>query len=589
MHLIRDLLRPYRGWLAIILLALLVETAMSLAGPWPLKIVLDSVVGHHPLPQWIVPLLGNRLADDSVAIAAAAAAGLVIIGVFGSIAGYIDKYYTESVSQWVANDLRMRVFHQLDRLSLTYYDTQQTGGLLSTITTDISTIQTFASEATLGILIDLLAIIGMLGLMFWLNFDFALITVAVAPFILVFIMRFKRTVKRATHEVRRRQSDVVAVVQEGLQSMRVVQAYGRQDLAELQLQQAGKAAVDAALRARRVKSLVSPVVTVSVSLCTAYVLYRGASLVLAGAMTIGALTVFLSYLNKFFKPVLDLATMTNSIAQAAVAVERVQSIILADQMIPEAPNATEPAPFKGEIIFEKVAFSYQPDTPVLKEISFTIEPGQFVGFVGATGGGKSTAASLIPRFYDPTAGRILVDGVDVRAYKLKSLRAQVGVVLQDTVLFQGTIADNIAYGRPGATRQEVIQAARDADAHEFIAQMPRGYDSAVGERGLTLSGGQRQRIGIARALIRNAPILILDEPTAALDAEAEQLVLQGLARLMQGRTAIAIAHRLSTVRHADNIIVFKEGIVAEQGTHEELLAFGGVYAELYRVQFGSAV
>ena len=589
MQLIRDLLRPYRGWLAIILLALLVETAMSLAGPWPLKIVLDSVVGHHPLPQWIVPLLGNRLADDSVAIAAAAAAGLVIIGVFGSIAGYIDKYYTESVSQWVANDLRMQVFHQLDRLSLTYYDTQQTGGLLSTITTDISTIQTFASEATLGILIDLLAIIGMLGLMFWLNFDFALITVAVAPFILVFVMRFKRTVKRATHEVRRRQSDVVAVVQEGLQSMRVVQAYGRQDLAELQLQQAGKAAVDAALRARRVKSLVSPVVTVSVSLCTAYVLYRGASLVLAGAMTIGALTVFLSYLNKFFKPVLDLATMTNSIAQAAVAVERVQSIILADQMIPEAPNATEPAPFKGEIIFEKVAFSYQPDTPVLKEISFTIEPGQFVGFVGATGGGKSTAASLIPRFYDPTAGRILVDGVDVRAYKLKSLRSQVGVVLQDTVLFQGTIADNIAYGRPGATRQEVIQTARDADAHEFIAQMPRGYDSAVGERGLTLSGGQRQRIGIARALIRNAPILILDEPTAALDAEAEQLVLQGLARLMQGRTAIAIAHRLSTVRHADNILVFKEGIVAEQGTHEELLAFGGVYAELYRVQFGSAV
>jgi len=589
MQLIRDLLRPYRGWLAIILLALLVETAMSLAGPWPLKIVLDSVVGRHPLPQWIVPLLGNRLADDRVAIAAAAAAGLVIIGVFGSIAGYIDKYYTESVSQWVANDLRMRVFHQLDRLSLTYYDTQQTGGLLSTITTDISTIQTFASEATLGILIDLLAIIGMLGLMFWLNFDFALITVAVAPFILVFVMRFKQTVKRATREVRRRQSDVVAVVQEGLQSMRVMQAYGRQDLAELQLQQAGKAAVDAALRARRVKSLVSPVVTVSVSLCTAYVLYRGASLVLAGAMTIGALTVFLSYLNKFFKPVLDLATMTNSIAQAAVAVERVQSIILADQMIPEAPNATEPAPFKGEIIFEKVAFAYQPDTPVLKEISFTIEPGQFVGFVGATGGGKSTAASLIPRFYDPTAGRILVDGVDVRAYKLKALRSQVGVVLQDTVLFQGTIADNIAYGRPGATRQEVIQAARDADAHEFIAQMPRGYDSSVGERGLTLSGGQRQRIGIARALIRNAPILILDEPTAALDAEAEQLVLQGLARLMQGRTAIAIAHRLSTVRDADNIVVFKEGIVAEQGTHEELLAFGGVYAELYRVQFGSAV
>src|SRR5690242_7700075 len=240
MQLIGNLLRPYRGWLAVILLALLVETAMSLAGPWPLKIVLDSVVGRHPLPGWIVLLLGPRIPDDRVAIAAAAAAGLVIIGVFGSIASYIDHYYTENVGQRVANDLRMRVFHHLDRLSLAYYDTQQTGGLLSTITTDISTIQSFASEATLGILIDLLTIIGMLGLMFWLNFDFALIAVAVMPFILVFVMRFKRAVKRATREVRHRQSDVVAVVQEGLQSIRVVQAYGRQDLAEAHLQEAGK-------------------------------------------------------------------------------------------------------------------------------------------------------------------------------------------------------------------------------------------------------------------------------------------------------------------------------------------------------------
>jgi len=589
MQLIRDLLRPYRGWLAIILLALLVETTMSLAGPWPLKIVLDNAVGRHPLPEWIAPLLGHRIADDRVAIAAAAAAGLVIIGVFGSIASYIDHYYTESVGQRVANDLRMRVFHHLDRLSLAYYDTQQTGGLLSTITTDISTIQTFASEATLGILIDLLAIIGMLGLMFWLNFDFALIAVAVMPFILVFVMRFKKAVKRATHEVRNRQSDVVAVVQEGLQSMRAVQAYGRQDLAELHLKQAGKAAVDAALRARRVKSLLSPVVTVIVSLCTAYVLYRGASLVLAGVMTIGALTVFLSYLNKFFKPVLDLATMTNSIAQAAVAVERVQSILFADQIIPEAPSATEPGPFKGEIIFERVAFSYKPDTPVLKEISFTIKPGQLVGFVGATGGGKSTVASLIPRFYDPTAGRILVDGVDVRDYKLKSLRSQVSVVLQDTVLFQGTIADNIAYGRPDATRQEIIQAAQDADAHEFIAKMPKGYDSAVGERGLTLSGGQRQRIGIARALIRNAPILILDEATSSLDTDSERLVQEALENLMTRRTTLVIAHRLSTVRDADRVVVMDGGRVVQQGRHDELLEeAGGLYARLVERQLAGA-
>jgi ABC-type multidrug transport system fused ATPase/permease subunit len=585
--LIRDLIRPYRSWLAIILFAMIVETAMSLAGPWPLKIVLDSAVGHHPLPEWLVRLLGPRIADHKMALAAAAAGGLVLIALLGSIATYVDNYYTESVGQYVANDLRMRVYHHLDRLSLAYYDTQQTGNLLSTITTDIATIQNFASGATLGILVDLLTIVGMLGLMFWLNFDFALIAVAVTPFLLLFVMRFKKAVKKATHEVRHRQSDIVAVVQEGLESMRVVKAYGRQELEEEHLKQASKAAVDAALKARRVKSLLSPVVTVVVSFCTAFVLYRGASLILAGTMTIGALTVFLSYLNKFFKPVQDLAKMTNSIAQAAVGVERVQAILGADQMIPERPDAREPEIVKGEITFDKVAFSYKPDAPVLKEISFSIKPGQLVGFVGATGGGKSTVASLIPRFYDPTAGRILVDGVDLRDLKLESLRNQIGLVLQDTVLFRGTIADNIAYGRPGATREEVVAAAKLANADEFIAKMPKGYDSEVGERGLTLSGGQRQRIGIARAVIRNSPILILDEPTAALDTESEKVVMEALERLMKGRTAIAIAHRLSTIRDADKIVVFKDGVVAEEGPHEELLKLGGVYAELYRIQFGT--
>ena len=585
--LVLDLIRPYRGWLTIIFAAMLVETAMSLAGPWPLKIVIDSVVGHHPMPHWIVSLLGPGIADHKMGLAAAAAVMLVVIAVLESAASYVDNYYTESVGQYVANDLRMRMYHHLDRLSLGYYDKQQTGNLLSTITTDITTIQNFASGATLGILIDLLTIVGMLGLMFWLNFDFALIAVGVTPFLLLFVMRFKKAVKKATHEVRRRQSDIVAVVQEGLESMRVVKAYGREQLEEEHLKDASQAAVDAALKARRIKSVLSPVVTVVVSFCTAFVLYRGASLILREAMTIGALTVFLSYLNKFFKPVQDLAKMTNSIAQAAVGVERVQTILAADEMILERADAREPGTVKGEITFDKVAFAYKPDSPVLKDINFTIKPGQLVGFVGATGGGKSTVASLIPRFYDATAGRILIDGVDVRDYKLKPLRNQIGCVLQDTVLFAGTIADNIAYGRPGATREEVVAAAKLANADEFIAKMPKGYDSAVGERGMTLSGGQRQRLGIARAIIRNSPILILDEPTAALDTESEKVVMEALERLMKGRTAIAIAHRLSTIKDADKIIVFKDGVVHEQGTHDELLRLGGVYAELYRVQFPS--
>jgi len=560
---------------------------MSLAGPWPLKIILDNVVGAHHLPKWFDDFLGSAtagLGPGKMKIAAVAALGAVLIAIIGSVASYIDNYYTESVGQWVAHDLRMRTYHHLQRLSLAYYDSHQTGQLLSTITDDIQTIQSFASSATLGIFVDLLTIVGMLGLMFWLNWDFALVAVGVTPFLLLFVSRFKRAVKKATHEVRHRQSDIVAVVQQGLESMRVVKAFGRQDLEQEALSEVSHATVDAALKARRVKSMLSPVVTVTVALCTAFVLWRGASLILIGTMTAGALTVFLSYLNKFFKPVQDLAKMTNAIAQAAVGVERIQAILETDTIIPEHPDAREPGATRGEITFDHVAFGYNKDEPVLKNVSFTIKQGQLVGVVGTTGGGKSTVVSLIPRFYDPTSGCVRIDGVDIREYKLHPLRDQIGFVLQDTVLFRGTIRDNIAYGRPGATQKEIEEAAKLANADEFISRMPHGYDTMVGERGLTLSGGQRQRIGIARAVIRNTPILILDEPTAALDTESERLVIEALERLMKGRTVITIAHRLSTIRDANTIIVLSGGVVAEQGTHQELLALGGVYAELHRIQ-----
>ena len=346
-----------------------------------------------------------------------------------------------------------------------------------------------------------------------------------------------------------------------------------------------QATVEAALKARRVKALLSPLVSITVSLCVAVVLWRGSWLILRGVMTAGALTVFLAYLTKFFKPVQDLATMTNSIAQTAVGVERVQAILESDTVIPDPPTSQEPKPFAGKIAFKDVAFAYAADSPVLKGVSFEIEPGQMVGIVGPTGGGKSTIVSLIPRFYDPSKGSIEIDGVDIRGYKVAGLRNQIGYVLQETVLFEGTIRDNIAYGRAGATEEQILEAAKLADADEFIAKMPHGYDTVVGERGATLSGGQRQRIGIARAIIRNNPILILDEPTAALDTESEQSVVKALERLMKGRTVITIAHRLSTIRDADKILVLKEGVVAEQGTHDELMALGGVYADLYRVQF----
>ena len=589
LRFIGSLIRPYRPTLIIIFCGMLLETAMSLSAPWPLKIILDSVVGSHKLAPWLQRLLGPLLESGSKTHVALLAAGaFVLIAVVDAAASYINNYYTESVGQWVAHDLRMRTYHHLQKLSLGYYSTHETGTILSTLTTDIQTIQGFASSSTLSILVDMLTIVCMLGLMFWLNWDFTLIAVAVTPFLLLFVSRFKKAVKTATHEVRKEQSQIVAVAQQGLESMQVVKAFGQEKTEEKLLHNVSEATVEAALKARSIKALLSPVVNITVAICTAVVLWRGAILILAGTMTVGELTVYLAYLARFFKPVKDLATTTNAVAQVTVGVERVRTILDADLIIPDDPNGLEPETLTGEIEFDHIAFGYDPAHPVLTDLSLKIKPGQFVGIVGPTGSGKSTFVSLIPRFYDVQAGKVHIDGHDVRTYKLKHLRNQIGYVLQDTVLFRGTIFENIAFGRPGATKEEVIAAAKLANAHGFISAMPLGYDTPVGERGLTLSGGQRQRIGIARVMIRNSPILLLDEPTAALDSESEKLVIDALEKLMEGKTVIAIAHRLSTIRDADQIVVIQGGGVAESGTHDELIAKNGLYAELHRTQFDAS-
>ena len=589
LRFIGSLIRPYRGTLVGIFLAMLVETVMSLATPWPLKIILDNVVGDHRMAPWLHRLIGPLLESGSrLHVAALAALAFVVISLLGAVASYIDNYYTESVGQWVAHDLRMRMYEHLQRLSLGYYSSHETGGILSTLTTDIQTIEGFASSSTLSILVDLLTIVCMLGLMFWLNWDFTLIAVAVTPFLLLFVTRFKKAVKKATHEVRKQQSEIVAVVQQGLESIQVVKAFGQEKTEQDLLYGVSEATVDAALKARSIKALLSPVVTITVALCTAVVLWRGAALILAHSMTVGELTVYLAYLTKFFKPVKDLATTTNAVAQAAVGTERIRSILDTDTMIPEDPDGLEPETLKGEIEFKDIAFGYDPELPILTDVNLKIEAGQFVGVVGPTGAGKSTIVSLIPRFYDVQSGAVIVDGHDVREYKIKHLRDQIGYVLQDTILFRGTIAENIGFGRPGATREEIVEAAKLANADEFISRMPLGYDTLVGARGSTLSGGQRQRIGIARVMVRNSPILLLDEPTAALDSESEKLVIDALEKLMKGRTVIAIAHRLSTIRDADKIVVIDGGVVAEDGTHEELMARNGIYAELHRTQFDAS-
>jgi ABC-type multidrug transport system fused ATPase/permease subunit len=583
---IGSLIRPYRSRLALILLAMLLETVMGLAAPWPLKVILDNVVGNHQLAPWLRHFLGPVTENPHrLHVAALASLAFILIAVAGSVATYVDNYYTESVGQWVAHDLRMRVYQHLQKLSLGYYSTHETGTILSTLTGDIQTIEGFASSSTLNILVDMLTILCMLGLMFWLNWDFTLIAVAVTPFLLLFVSRFKKAVKKATHEVRKEQSEIVSVVQQGLQSIQVVKAFGQEKAEEALLYGVSQAAVTAALKARKIKAILSPVVSTTVAVCTAIVLWRGAALILRGSMTVGELTVYLAYLTKFFKPVKDLATTTNAIAQAAVGAERVRAILDTTDRIPESADGLRPETLEGQIEFNHIAFGYDSKFPVLKDVSFRVDPGQFVGVVGPTGSGKSTIMSLIPRFYDVQAGRVLIDGHDVRDYKLKELRDQIGYVLQDTILFRGTIRDNIAFGRPDASLAEIIAAAKVANAHDFISAMPLGYDTLVGDRGSTLSGGQRQRIGIARVVVRNSPILLLDEPTAALDSESEKLVIEALERVAEGKTVIAIAHRLSTIRNADKIVVISEGAAVEEGSHDELMERDGIYAGLHRAQF----
>ena len=578
------LVRPYWKWLVIVVAAMLVDTAMGLASPWPLKIVLDSVFDGKPIPAafaWLAGAGPGQLAKLNVAV------GLTVaIALLQAVSSYLNAYYTVSIGQWIAHDLRHSVYGHLQRLSMSYYDKQQVGPLISTITDDINAVQDFASTSLLDLVIDGLTIVGMLAVMFTLNWQFTLVALAATPLVLIFAVRLRGVVKQATRDVRLRQSEIVSIVQEGLGSIRVVKAFAQGAFERQRLDAKSVESVEAALYARRVRSLLGPIVTGLVALGTAAVLWFGARLVIRGAMTAGALVVFMTYLGKLYRPIQDLAKASTNIAQATVGLERVRAVLDADERMPRSPHARALTNVKGRVAFRDVSFGYSQENPVLTDVSFEVEPGQLVGLVGPSGSGKSTLVSLIPRFYDPTSGAVTIDGEDVRELTIRSLRRQIGFVLQDTQLFYAPIWQNIAYGQPDATRDAIVDAAKLAQAHEFIEALPNGYDTMVGQGGLTLSGGQRQRLGIARAMVRDAAILILDEPSSGLDAESERLVFEGLDRLLSGKTTFVISHRLSTIRNADVIFVLDRGRIAERGRHDELIAHGGLYASLVRQQGG---
>ena len=552
----------------------LAGTAVGLLQPWPLKYLFDDVlIGGGPGKQRLLLLI---------------AGAIVAISVLGSAFGFLRQYLLKAAGQKVAFALRAAVYERIQRLPLSFHDRQQTGDLITTVTKDVDKVQELVTDSAVEASANVLTLAGMVGVMFALDWQLALVTMSLIPMLLLSLRYYRRRVKEAERHIRRKEGDIASLAQEALTSIRLVKVFGRERFESDRFRDHTEEALGATLRVSRIEAAFGSFLNVLTSMALGTLVWFGARQVLAGRLTAGELLIFVAYLKDFYSPVRALSKLAGSIGRARVRAEKLGQVLDEPESVADGPDARPAPPLQGNVRFEHVSFSYLPDREVLTDVDFEVQPGQVVAIVGPTGAGKSTIAALMPRLYDPTEGRILVDGADIRELQLASYRPQISLVLQSALLFRATVRENIAYGRPDASYEDIVRAARIANAHEFITALPQGYDTLVGERGDTVSGGQRQRIAIARAIVRDSPILLLDEPTSGLDARSERLVLDALDRLMEGRTTFVIAHRLSTVRNADLILVVDGGRIVERGRHEELLALGGRYRELHQLQEGRA-
>ena len=579
------LIWPHRKYVIVAFLAVLGDTVTSLLQPWPLKMVIDNVFRAKPLAPGLATPIAAVFGPGREGVLYFALAATVALVILSGLCTFIQSFVMVRVASEVLFNLRRRLYWHILRLSLSFHEGRRTGDLSKTLMNDGQYVQEMIASGALDFAVSMLTLVGVVVVMFLLNWRFALIALSITPFLFATVFRFTPRIKKASRKVRRKDGAISNIVQEVLSSIRVVQAYTREDYEQSRFEQGNQQLVTMAIQTTRMRAALVPVADLLVAIGTALVLWYGAHEVLAQHLSMGTLLVYIAYLGRLYGPMRDLSKLSDTMYRASVGLERIYGVLETERAVRDLPGARPAGPLRGHIEFEHVSFGYRAKNLVLKDISFSIKPGQVVAVVGSTGAGKTTLASLIPRFNDPSEGSVRVDGQDIRSYTLASLRSQISLVLQETILFYGTVRENIAYGRPEATLEEIIAAAQTANAHEFIMELPEGYDTLISERGTTLSGGQRQRIALARAIIRDAPILLLDEPTTGLDASSEGQVVEGMARLMAERTTLVIAHRLSTIMRADLILVVEHGEIVERGTHQELLAQGGRYAELYELQF----
>jgi ATP-binding cassette, subfamily B, bacterial len=578
------LLRPFRkplGWAG---LAMILDAALTVFRPWPLKVVIDRVLSQRPsrvpfLHAWLDTAPLSRLH-----ILYGACATTLIIAVSTGILTYYYIRTLGDIGQRFVFALRQNLFAHLQRLSLRFHDRQRTGDLITRLTSDIDAIQDMIASGIIVFGSNAFLLAGMLILMFWLNWQFALAALSVAPLLFWTVFRYSNRIKIAAGKARASSGILASLAQETLASIRIVQGLAQEEQQNERFRAQSTTSLQAYLEGIRYQARIWPIVDFLAATGLAMVMWYGATRVLAGALTTGDVVIFFAYVTNLYAPMRQLARLSYMFNRASVGAERIAEVMTVRSEVIDRRWARTASGLKGSIEFLNVSFEYEPSQPVLSKIFLGIRPGERVAIVGATGAGKSTLVSLVPRLYDPSAGVVCIDGEDIRNYFVQSLREQISLVLQDSLLFSGTIRENISFGRRGASEQEIIAAAVTANADEFIQRLPDGYDTLVAERGSTLSGGEKQRIAIARAVLRDAPILILDEPTSSLDAASERLVIDALERAAAGRTTLIIAHRLSTVRLADRVVVLEQGHVAEEGSREELLARKGKYAQLYHLQ-----